>query len=160
MGSQTPRVFEFESFQLDERDRRLLRNGVPVPLTPKAFDTLILLVENSGHAVEKDALMQRVWPDAFVEEATLAQNIRTLRKALGQCPSGNQYIETVPKHGYRFVATVRRAFPGEPDLVTERPSRPTVPALEERANSDPGHAAGDRAAPHTVTPPATARTKM
>src|SRR5262249_52813581 len=86
-------------------------------------------------------------------------NIRTLRKALGQTPSGSQYIETVPRHGYRFVATVRQAFPGEPDLIIERPSRSAVPALEEGANSDPSHAAGDRAAPHTVTPPATARTK-
>jgi DNA-binding winged helix-turn-helix (wHTH) protein/TolB-like protein/Flp pilus assembly protein TadD len=160
MGLQTTRLFEFGSFRLDERERQLLHNGEPVPLTPKAFDTLVLLLENGGHAVEKDALMQRVWPDAFVEEATLAQNIRTLRKALGQTPSGSQYIETVPKHGYRFVATVRQAFPGEPDLITGRPSRSTVPALEEGANSDPGHAAGDRAAPHIVTPPATARTKM
>src|SRR6516162_9028872 len=114
MGLQTARLFEFENFLLDERERQLLRNGEPVPLTPKAFDTLVLLLENGGHAVEKDALMQRVWPDAFVEEATLAQNIRTLRKALGQPASGGQYIETIPKHGYRFVATVRQSLPDEP----------------------------------------------
>src|SRR5215471_15506937 len=122
MGLQTPRLFEFGSFRLDERERRLLRNGEPIPLTPKAFDTLVLLLENGGHAVKKDALMQRVWPDAFVEEATLAQNIRTLRKALGQSPSGNQYIETVPKHGYRFVGPVTQSLADEPDSIIERRS--------------------------------------
>src|SRR5215831_13325089 len=126
MGLQTTRLFEFGSFRLDERERQLLHNGEPVPLTPKAFDTLVLLLENGGHAVEKDALMQRVWPDAFVEEATLAQNIRTLRKALGQCPSGNQYIETVPKHGYRFVGAVRQSLHNGPDPTKERQSRSPV----------------------------------
>src|SRR5215471_2313833 len=156
MGLQTPRLFEFGSFRLDERERRLLRNGEPIPLTPKAFDTLVVLVENGGHAVEKDALMQRVWPDAFVEEATIAQNIRTLRKALGPSPSGSQYIETIPKHGYRFVAAVRQLVPGEPDLIIERqPRSPAVPDDEDKISNLDGEA-NTQATPHVTGAPATA----
>ena len=76
-------VFEFESFHLDLRERVLLRDGNAIPLTPKVFDTLLLLVQNSGHLVLKDDLMTTVWPDSFVEEASLSQNISVLRKALG-----------------------------------------------------------------------------
>jgi DNA-binding winged helix-turn-helix (wHTH) protein/TolB-like protein/Tfp pilus assembly protein PilF len=159
MGLQTTRLFEFGSFRLDERERQLLRNGEPIRLPPKAFDTLVLLVENSGHAVEKDALMRRVWPDVFVEEATLAQNIRTLRKALGQSPSGGQYIETVPKHGYRFVAAVRQSLPDEPELIKERQSRSPVAIHEEEASGDLGPEAG-RGAPHLGTPAAAAWRKV
>jgi DNA-binding winged helix-turn-helix (wHTH) protein/TolB-like protein/Tfp pilus assembly protein PilF len=160
MGLQTTRLFEFGSFRLDERERRLLRNGEPIRLPPKAFDTLVLLVENGGHAVEKDALMQRVWPDSFVEEATLAQNIRTLRKALGQSPSGSQYIETVPKHGYRFVVAVKQSLPDESDLIIKRQSRSPVATQEEEASGDLSRAAADRPAAHRAAPPGAARIKM
>ena len=84
----------------------MLRDGEPVPLTPKAFDTLALLVRRSGRVVGKDELLEEIWADAFVEESTIAQNIFTLRKALGQNHAENQFIETVPKHGYRFIADV------------------------------------------------------
>ena len=73
-----------------------------MPLKAKAVDTLLLLIESRGDVVEKDALMQTLWPDSFVEEANLTQNIYTLRKALGE----TGYIETIPRRGYRFVATV------------------------------------------------------
>src|SRR5713101_237149 len=100
------RLYEFGRFTLDVQECRLLRDGLRVPLKPKVFETLILLVENSGHMLDKDELMKRLWPDSFVEEANLAVNISQLRKALEQDENGEQYIETVPKHGYRFVAPV------------------------------------------------------
>jgi len=83
-----------------------MKNGVIIPLTPKAAETLLVLLENAGHVVVKETLLQRVWPDTFVEESTLAQNILTLRKALGKQPTGHDYIGTVPKRGYRFEASV------------------------------------------------------
>ncbi|HET8676998.1 MAG TPA: transcriptional regulator, partial [Blastocatellia bacterium] len=94
------RVWEFGLFCLNEAERVLLRGGEPVALTPKVFDTLVALVERSGHLVEKAELIDRLWPDTFVEEGTLTRNISDLRKALGE----EKYIETVPKRGYRFVA--------------------------------------------------------
>ncbi|HJR06330.1 MAG TPA: winged helix-turn-helix domain-containing protein [Pyrinomonadaceae bacterium] len=101
------RAFNFGNFTLDLEKRLLLRDGDPVPLTPKAFDTLALLVRRSGHVVGKDELLDEIWADAFVEESTIAQNVFTLRKALGQSHAENQFIETVPKHGYRFIADVK-----------------------------------------------------
>jgi DNA-binding winged helix-turn-helix (wHTH) protein/tetratricopeptide (TPR) repeat protein len=99
-------AFQFGPFRLDPDDKTLRVGGRPVPLTPKAFDTLLALVAHSGRLVTKDDLMQQVWPGTFVEEATLAQNISVLRKALGDSSEGIRYIETVPKRGYRFIATV------------------------------------------------------
>ena len=75
MSQQTKRLYEFGPFRLDARDRLLLRDGGMVPLTPKAFDMLLELVENSGHLLEKNDLMRRLWPDSFVEEGSLAQNV-------------------------------------------------------------------------------------
>ncbi len=106
-NESTARCFNFGNFTLDVEKRLLLRDGEPVPLTPKAFDTLALLVRRSGHVVGKDELLQEIWADAFVEESTIAQNVFTLRKALGQNHTENQFIETVPKHGYRFIADVK-----------------------------------------------------
>lgn len=100
------RRYSFNNFTLDLEKRVLLREGEPVPLTPKAFDTLALLVRRSGHVVRKDELLEEIWADAFVEESTIAQNVFTLRKALGRSHAENQFIETVPKHGYRFIADV------------------------------------------------------
>ena len=85
----------------------MLRNGEALQLTPKAFDTLVMLVENAGSLVEKDEMMRAIWPDSFVEEVGLARNVSVLRKALGQDAGGQQFIETVPKRGYRFTAQVR-----------------------------------------------------
>lgn len=105
-------IYEFGQFRIDPDERLLLSEGKPIPLTPKAFETLLALVENSGRVVKKDDLMRRVWPDAFVEEVNLAQNVSALRRALDT--NGEQYIETVPKLGYRLIAKARpiRA-PGE-----------------------------------------------
>ena len=100
------RYFEFGEFLLHESERTLFRNGTAVQLTPKAFDTLLKLVENAGSLVEKDEIMRAVWPDSFVEETGLARNISVLRKVLGKDEGSEKFIETVPKRGYRFVAEV------------------------------------------------------
>src|SRR5215204_4073782 len=98
------RTYAFGPFVLDAREGTLLREGRPVQLTPKAFETLVALVEQSGHCIGKEELMRRVWPDSFVEENNLSQNISHLRRALHT--EGEQYIETVPRRGYRFNANV------------------------------------------------------
>src|SRR6185503_4426235 len=102
--AQAKRFYVFGIFRIDVTERVLLSDKASVPLTPKAFDLLLFLVENSGHVLDKEELMKQVWPDSFVEENNLAQNISTLRKVLGA--DGVKLIETVPKRGYRFVADV------------------------------------------------------
>ncbi len=99
--------YEFGPFRIDPGERVLFRDGRPVALPPKTFDTLIALVERSGHIVEKDELMKRVWPDTFVEEVNLARHVSNLRKALGDDGEDYLYIETVARRGYRFLAKVR-----------------------------------------------------
>ncbi|NDQ56845.1 MAG: tetratricopeptide repeat protein [Acidipila sp.] len=116
MRQESKHFYEFGPFRLDAPERLLLRDGKPVELTPKAFDTLVALVENSGHLLTKDELLKRLWPDSFVEEATLAKNVFTLRKALGSSPGNDEYIETVPTRGYRFVGDVREVTEGGPIL--------------------------------------------
>jgi len=97
-------LFQFGDFRLDASERVLLRNGRLVPLPAKVLSTLILLVRNNGHVVEKEVLMNEVWPDEYVEEGNLAQHIFILRRALGEGTESPKYIETVPRRGYRFVA--------------------------------------------------------
>src|SRR5687767_6068705 len=96
-------VYEFERFTLEVAEQRLLRDGQVVPLTPKMFELLRVLVEHAGHLVEKEHLIREVWGDAFVEEGNLNRGISVLRKVFGET-SAARYIETVPKRGYRFVA--------------------------------------------------------
>src|SRR5256885_10064009 len=98
-------VYCFGSYHLDPVSRLLLRAGTRVPLKPKTFEMLLLLVEGRGDVLTKDQLMRTLWPDTFVEEANLTQHVATLRKALGE-NGASRYIETVPKLGYRFVAQV------------------------------------------------------
>jgi Tol biopolymer transport system component/DNA-binding winged helix-turn-helix (wHTH) protein len=99
-------VCEFGSFRLDLAERRLLRDGQAVALTPKAYEVLVVLVVRAGHLVTKEEMLQQVWQDTFVDEANLAYNVSTLRKALADDAVPHRYIETVPKRGYRFVALV------------------------------------------------------
>src|SRR5579875_2401405 len=110
--------FAFGPFRLDPTDRRLLRDRKPMPLPPKAFDTLVYLVENSGRLVSREELIQNVWPDSVVEDANLTVNISLLRKALGTRSDGRPYIETAPRKGYRFEADVTRL---ESETVSESP---------------------------------------
>ena len=104
---QATTSYEFGPFRVDGRERRLLRDGQDVPLTPKVFDVLLVLVKNSGRIVSKDDVMELVWPNTAVEEGNVARNISTLRKALGEGPNERNYVETIPWRGYRFVANVR-----------------------------------------------------
>jgi TolB-like protein/Tfp pilus assembly protein PilF len=103
---QTKTSYEFGPFRVDARERRLLRDGEVVPMTPKVFDILLVLVQNSGHILSKDEVMKLIWPNTAVEEGNLARNVSTLRKALGESPTNHRYVETVPWRGYRFVANV------------------------------------------------------
>jgi eukaryotic-like serine/threonine-protein kinase len=103
---ETKDFYAFGPFRFDSEKRVLVREGIPVPLAPKASEILLVLVEQAGRLVEKELLIQRVWPDAFVEEGNLNKNIFFLRKTLGEWEPGRDYIETIPKRGYRFVAPV------------------------------------------------------
>lgn len=113
MHKRASHFYEFGPFRVDAVERLLTCADRPLPLTPKAFETLLTLVENSGRVVGKDELMIRVWPDTYVEEANLTQNIFTLRKVLGEKKGECRYIETVPRRGYRFVAGIREVKDGE-----------------------------------------------
>ena len=104
---QANRFYEFGVFRADVTEGILLKEGREVSLTPKQFDTLLVLLENRGHVLTKKELMQKIWPDSFVEENNLAQNISILRKALDSPASETSYIQTMPKRGYRFVGDVR-----------------------------------------------------
>ncbi len=127
MPSQIKRLFEFGPFRLDPQKRLLLRGNEAVPLTPKAIETLIVLVENRSRVVSKDELMKVLWPDSFVEEANLSQNIFMLRKALGDSHE-RRYILTIPGRGYQFTEVVREVggLHAEEALVMESHTRSLV----------------------------------
>jgi len=132
----TTTSYLFGSFHLDTVRRLLFRDREVVPLTPKMFDILLALVENSDRVFEKSDLMNRVWADSFVEETNLTQNISTLRKALGESASQHQYIVTIPGRGYRFVASVREVCDEGPAMVVERHRRgPTIAEQEDETGS-------------------------
>lgn len=138
MSLQTKHIYEFGPFRLDAAEHLLLRDGEAVPLTLKAFDLLLALVERHGHLLEKDELLRKVWLDTFVEEANLTSNISQLRKALGDGENGQRYIETAPKRGYRFVAGVKAVAVngGEPD--EQKQVEPGEISKEPVAASDTG----------------------
>src|SRR5215217_6303791 len=134
MNRPASRIYLFDAFRVDAQERILFKENREVPLTPKVFDTLLVLLENSGHVLNKKELMQQVWPDSFVEENNLAQNISILRKALGEGKEGEHYIQTVPKRGYRFLAEVR-ATGGEEDTLPVR-ERTTARVVVEHTDDD------------------------
>jgi DNA-binding winged helix-turn-helix (wHTH) protein len=109
LSPQSMGVLQFGPFRIDREQRLLTIGNAVIALAPKVFDTLLALVESGGRVVDKDTLLQKVWPDAFVEEGSLPRNISTLRKALGEGPHDQKYIATIPKRGYRFVAAVTTA---------------------------------------------------
>lgn len=110
MSRQAKHFYEFDAFRLDPDEQVLFHNGEPVSLSPKLFDTLLVLVRDSGHIVGKDELIKQVWPDTFVEENNLSQHISTLRRTLGDERHEPRYIKTVPRRGYRFAANVREVW--------------------------------------------------
>src|SRR5690349_15389465 len=137
MSEDSRHLYEFGRFRLDTSERLLLHDGQPVPLTPKAFEMLVVLVGKSGRLVEKDELIKKLWPDSFVEESNLTHNVWTLRKALGESQNGQRYIETVPKCGYRFTADVRELNGASEELVVEKHSftRIVTESEEQIANA-------------------------
>ena len=104
--AETTRFYDFGPFRIDINRRILLRHGERVPLTVKAFDTLLALIERRGRVVEKDDLMEQLWPNTAVQESNLSQQIFTLRRVLGESADDPQFIATVPRRGYRFVGAV------------------------------------------------------
>ncbi len=110
ISRQPKRFYVFDGFRIDIAERVLLFETRVLSLTPKAFDTLLVLVENNGHMLTKEELMERIWPDAFVEENNLVQHISAIRKALSEAGSNRKFIETVPRRGYRFLADVRESL--------------------------------------------------
>lgn len=124
---------QFGEFTLDVSERLLLRDGRPVPLTPKAFDLLAALAARPGRLITKEELLKEVWPDSFVEENNLAYHVFALRRALGEMPDSDRYVETVPKRGYRFVAPVK---PTNGDYVNGR-----EPSQEKAVELAPGESA-------------------
>ncbi|MBS1810173.1 MAG: PD40 domain-containing protein [Acidobacteria bacterium] len=119
MSQQPTLCYEFGPFRLDTAQRILLRDGQHISLTPKAYETLFALVENSGRIMDKEYLLNRVWPDTFIEEMTLAKNISTLRKVLAEGNGIREYIETIPKRGYRFAAEVKAVENESATLIRE-----------------------------------------
>ena len=141
MGQQDNHSYEFGRFRLKVAERVLLREGELVPLTPKVFDILVTLVEHGGQVVAKDDLMRRVWPNTFVEEGNLTQNISLLRKALGESPGGVQFIETVPRRGYRFVADTSQSWHEEPvesSVENGQPPATPVVSIPNTTSESPG----------------------
>lgn len=131
MSTKTFLTFKFDDFYLDVDGRRLTFQGQPVPLTPKAFQTLVLLLRNRGRVVEKECFLSEVWPDTFVEETTLAQNILTLRKTLGRFEKDKEFIVTVPRRGYQFVGEVQEISGGEEVIAVENDTQAAI-ATEQR----------------------------
>src|SRR5271170_2090167 len=119
MATEPKVLYEFGPFRVDPEKQALLRDDHPVAISPKVFETLLILVRYSREVVSKDDLMKALWPDAFVEEANLSQNIFMLRKALGDTPEDRRYIMTLPGRGYRFTAEVRTTTQDGNDLVVQ-----------------------------------------
>ena len=106
MEEKNPSIYCFSRFRLNAAERLLFEGERSIQLPPKAFDTLLLLVQNAGRVLSKERMLTEIWEGSFVEENNLAQNISLLRKSLGENPT-ERFIETVPKFGYRFVADVK-----------------------------------------------------
>ena len=120
---EAQRSYEFGPFRLDAKERVLTRNEQDIPIPPKDLETLLVLVEQNGHIVEKNELLEKVWPDTFVEEGNLARHISNLRRILGDTPDGSLYIATIPKRGYRFVAPVKPRQNDACPAATSAPAR-------------------------------------
>src|SRR5260370_8083788 len=133
MSNAVSYLYEFGSFRLAPTERLLLRDGHPVPLTPKAFDVLMVLLQHSGHLVEKKQLIEAVWPTSFVEEGNLSVMIHALRKAFGSDHRDHTYIKTVSKRGYRSAAQekliMNAPIPLPPSTHSTNLNPPTSPHL-------------------------------
>lgn len=146
MSEEVTRVYEFGAFRLDAAEGRLLRDGQAVPLTPKAFEALVALVESDGRTLSRDDLINRLWPESFVEEGNLKVTIFKLRKALGEHDGQEQYIETIPRRGYRFIVPVRAHEVTPSRLILEKRTTSHV-LIEQEETPDPPRARTVTAAP-------------
>ncbi len=143
LAMNQPRViYEFGRFRLDREAHLLLSGGEIIALEPKAVEVLLILVEKRGELVARQELMTAVWPDTFVEDNNLSSNISILRKQLGTTGEGGDYIQTIPKRGYRFVAAVKQVE-SQPPVVSLDPAVPSVPAV-------PSAPAGQEASPEVA----------
>jgi len=136
MRGQSGHSYDFGPFRLDMSERVVLHDGEILPLTSKAFETLRILVESSGHIVEREELMEKVWPGIFVEEGNLSVTISMLRKALRDSSTEPRYIATVPGRGYRFISPVTEVCDGTSDVILETRTRSHVVLESEEEESD------------------------
>ena len=132
MNADAKFVYEFGPFRMDPDKQVLLRDGQLIAVTPKAFETLLVLVRRGREVVSKEELLKEIWPDSFVEEANLTQHISKLRKALGDTLEGERYIVTLPGRGYRFAVPVRTITEGVEVLIAQTRSRAQI-VIEEHA---------------------------
>lgn len=135
MAMETKELYEFGPFRLEAARRRLTRDGEVLPINSKAFETLLALIRKHERIMAKDELMQAVWPDSFVEEVNLAQNVSALRKVFGETPGENRYIATIPGRGYRFVSDVSVVQDGDSEILVQRQTTTTV-VVEEQADDE------------------------
>src|SRR5260370_17516480 len=161
MSNAVSYLKELGPFCVEANERLLLRDGHPVPLTPKAFDVLMVLLRHSGHLVEKKELIEAVWPTSFVEEGNLSVMIHALRKAFGSDHRDHTYIETVSKRGYRFAAEVKliefAPFP-TPTFIQRSKIEPTtsprltvtLPTISLRSSSSPASSGWEHPLPSRV----------
>lgn len=138
MSQQLEDLLEFDVYCIDVGQRVLLSHGTPIPLSPKVFDTLLALAEEPGRVLEKGYLLKKIWPETFVEEGSLARNVSTLRRVLGKSPEDQEYIQTIPKRGYRFKGGVRRV--SRTHATSAEPERPPDDVPPE--DGDEARAAG------------------
>jgi Tol biopolymer transport system component/DNA-binding winged helix-turn-helix (wHTH) protein len=136
MSNKTLTLYEFDEFRVDANQKCLWHADQLVSLTPKAFETLLVLIKHRGEIVSKDALLDEVWADTFVEESTLSQNILTLRKTLSAFEKDKQFIVTIPRRGFRFVADVKEIAADEEFFVVEKRTRTHIVAEQIHDSKD------------------------
>ena len=137
-------IYEFGDFRMDPAEQLLLQDGRPLALTPKVFETLLILVQSEGRLIEKDVFIRQLWPEVFVEEVALAQNISQLRKALGDGKNGASIIQTVHKRGYRFTPAVRKIVCDTSRLSDIANEAQTDVVLAGNQSEAAGHLSTDR----------------
>jgi DNA-binding winged helix-turn-helix (wHTH) protein/TolB-like protein/lipoprotein NlpI len=136
MSNPVKQFYELGPFRIDVANRLLLRDGEPLPLTPKAVDTLLALVQHNGQVLNKEELMKLVWPDSIVEEGNLTQNIYLLRKTLSEGSNGRNYIETIPRRGYRFVGAAHETREEAADLPLAEQTKVQAVIEEKKTNEE------------------------
>lgn len=131
MNSRERLVYRFGEFEIDTEQRQLRRADLTIPLAPRVYDTLLVLVERAGCSIDRHTLVLQVWPDGYVDDELLSRNIATLRQILGEMPDGRPYIEAHPRRGYRFVPEVEQMgdVPIGANAVAERSASRSVGAI-------------------------------